>query len=193
MIKCPFCYSKNDPGTRFCILCKSDISNAGPASESIVDVELVADESPCTEKALDKADLNTPEPAPLPDETGPASPKASQARNPSAISQEKNEFKLTILRGKRKDLEYRLAPGRNLIGRTDAKPVDVDLEPQEDSRKVWVSRQHAVIHVGEGVSIEDLNSSNGTYVNRERIFPGQKTGLKAGDMIQIGSVLMVLQ
>jgi predicted component of type VI protein secretion system len=36
--------------------------------------------------------------------------------------------------------------------------------------------------------IEDLNSSNGTYVNRSRVPPGKQQGLKANDIIQIGEV-----
>ena len=194
MIKCPFCYTKNDPAVRFCVLCKSDISNAEPGSESIFDVELVIDEPQMTEKAVPKGDLPLLEPS-------VAQQNPSSSDNPIPISSthkpdsrpKKIEYKMIVLRGQQKEIEYRLVPGNNLIGRTDSKPVDIDLDKQEDPKKIWVSRQHAVIHVGENVSIEDLNSSNGTYVNRERIFPGQKTTLKPGDMIQIGSVLLKLQ
>jgi len=55
--------------------------------------------------------------------------------------------------------------------------VDVDLEDQEPPERVWSSRQHAVIHFDEAESkltIEDLNSANGTYVNRARVHPGQR-------------------
>jgi len=38
------------------------------------------------------------------------------------------------------------------------------------------------------LAIEDLNSANGTYVNRGRIFPGQKQSLKVNDIVQIGNV-----
>jgi len=189
MIKCPFCYTKNELETRFCILCKSDITNAEPASESIVDVELVIDEPSQTEKAVSTDGLALPAPATLP-ETG-AQP-AQAIGSPRNRRGEIKRFKLIVLRGRQKDKEYILIPGRNLVGRNDAKPVDIDLEPQEDPSKVWVSRQHAVIYVTDGILIEDLNSSNGTYVNRERIFPGQKQNLKPGDLIQIGSVQLKL-
>lgn len=193
MIKCPYCYTKNEVGTRFCSLCKSDIRNAELASESIVDVELVVDESAATEKALQKSNLNLPESYLInpTDNNNVATPKSSPQ---TQLKQDRlnNDSKLVVIRGQQKGLEYILNYGKNMIGRTDTRPVDIDLENQEDPKKVWVSRQHATILVDDSISIEDLNSSNGTYVNRERIFPGQKVTIKAGDIIQIGSVLLKL-
>jgi hypothetical protein len=50
---------------------------------------------------------------------------------------------------------------------------------------VTVSRTHAVlVRAGDGFSIEDLGSLNGTYVNRRRI--EQATALENGDELQIG-------
>jgi pSer/pThr/pTyr-binding forkhead associated (FHA) protein len=88
-------------------------------------------------------------------------------------------------------VEYPLYEGHNFIGRADEKPVDIDLEDQEPPDRIWSSRQHALITFEEGgMVIEDLNSSNGTFVNRNRIYPGQKTPLKPNDVIQIGTVQM---
>ncbi|MBV9125245.1 MAG: FHA domain-containing protein, partial [Planctomycetes bacterium] len=79
--------------------------------------------------------------------------------------------------------------GLNFIGRADEKPMDIDLEDQEPPDRIWSSRQHALIHFEEGkLEIEDLNSSNGTFVNRAKIYPGQKRGLNPNDVIQIGTV-----
>ena len=81
--------------------------------------------------------------------------------------------------------------GLNFIGRADEKPVDIDLEDQEPPDRVWCSRQHACIHFEDGqLSIEDLNSANGTFVNRTRIYPGTKRPLNVNDVIQIGNVQM---
>jgi hypothetical protein len=103
--------------------------------------------------------------------------------------------RLLVLRGLRPGLEYRLFEGRNVIGRADQQPVDVDLQPQESEDRIWSSRQHAAITYDRGsIVIEDLNSSNGTYVNRNIVRPGTKQSLKAGDVIQIGEVqLKVLE
>ena len=40
------------------------------------------------------------------------------------------------------------------------------------------------------LTIEDLNSANGTYVNRAKIYPGQPQALGVGSTIQIGTVHM---
>ena len=97
--------------------------------------------------------------------------------------------KLLVQRGQKPKAEYPLFEGPNFVGRADEKPVDVDLEDQEPPDRVWSSRQHACIHFEDGqLSIEDLNSSNGTFVNRARIYPGTKKPLNVNDVIQIGNV-----
>ena len=51
-----------------------------------------------------------------------------------------------------------------------------------------VSRQHArCIRIGEHVVLEDLNSSNGTFVNNEKLVG--KITLKDGDIIRFGTIL----
>jgi hypothetical protein len=97
--------------------------------------------------------------------------------------------RLVVIRGQRIDAEYPLYEGENYLGRADEKAVDVDLEDQEPPDRIWSSRQHALITLREGVmALEDLNSTNGTFVNRLRLHPGQKRYLQAQDVIQIGTV-----
>jgi pSer/pThr/pTyr-binding forkhead associated (FHA) protein len=94
-----------------------------------------------------------------------------------------------VLRGQKRNVEYPIYDGLNFIGRADDKPVDIDLEDQEPPDRVWCSRQHACISFeADQLTIEDLNSANGTYVNRARIYPGQKRSLAVSDIIQIGNV-----
>ena len=72
----------------------------------------------------------------------------------------------------------------------------MDLTFQEPEDRVWCSRQHALILFDEdtgAMTIEDLNSSNGTFVNRERVYPGQPRQLVAGNTIQIGTVHLKLK
>jgi pSer/pThr/pTyr-binding forkhead associated (FHA) protein len=116
-------------------------------------------------------------PAPAaPAEQAPALPPGAQPR-------------LLVLRGQKRNVEYPIYDGLNFIGRADEKPVDIDLEDQEPPDRIWCSRQHAVISFeNDQLTIEDLNSSNGTYVNRSRIYPGQKRPLAVNDIIQIGNV-----
>jgi pSer/pThr/pTyr-binding forkhead associated (FHA) protein len=99
------------------------------------------------------------------------------------------EPKLVVLRGLRINVEYPIYEGLNYIGRTEVQPVDIDLEDQEPPDRMFSSRQHACISYKDGtLIIEDLSSSNGTFVNRTRLDRGQKRTLKANDIIQIGTV-----
>lgn len=101
--------------------------------------------------------------------------------------------KLKVIRGQRIGMEFPIYPDMNFIGRADEKPVDIDLEDQEPPDRVWCSRQHALITFeGDTLTIEDLNSANGTYVNRNRVYPGQKRPLVLNDVVQIGTVQMKL-
>jgi serine protease Do len=62
--------------------------------------------------------------------------------------------------------------------------VDVQYDPEKDD---LVSRRHAIIRSEDGnrFSIEDEESRNGTFVNKQRIFSGA-TILSHGDTIQFG-------
>lgn len=99
--------------------------------------------------------------------------------------------KLIVIRGQRINVEYPVYEGLNFIGRADEKPVDIDLENQEPPERIWSSRQHAFITFENAMlTIEDLNSANGTFVNRARVYPGQKCPLNVGDVVQVGTVQM---
>jgi pSer/pThr/pTyr-binding forkhead associated (FHA) protein len=83
-----------------------------------------------------------------------------------------------------------------LIGRED--PVsgifpEIDLDPH-GGQDAGVGRRHAQLLVQGGqVMIEDLNSVNGTAVNRQKIAPHQPHPLKAGDEIRLGKLAMIYQ
>lgn len=101
--------------------------------------------------------------------------------------------RLVVMRGMKVDMTYPIYPGSNFLGRTDDKPVDIDLDEQEAPDRIWCSRQHAVIHFENGkLTLEDLNSLNGSFVNRNRVYPGQPKELHENDVIQIGTVHMKL-
>src|SRR5262249_36768023 len=119
----------------------------------------------------------SPAPAPAPAGAAPGTlPAGAQPR-------------LLVLRGQKRNVEYPIYEGQNFLGRADEKPVDIDLEDQEPPDRVWCSRQHCLITFENSVlTVEDLNSANGTYVNRNRIYPGQPKALAVNDVIQIGNV-----
>ena len=97
--------------------------------------------------------------------------------------------RLEVVRGEKLGVAFLVLEGKNLVGRTVATPVDIDLTGQEPVERVWSSRQHACLTFdGKTVILEDLNSLNGTFVNRQRVLPGQQRTLQPNDVIQIGTV-----
>ena len=57
-----------------------------------------------------------------------------------------------------------------------------------------VSRKHAIIHrTGAEYTIEDLESTNGTYVNKKRIQPHVPQTIKAGDELRFGKLALAVQ
>jgi hypothetical protein len=129
---------------------------------------------------------------PAPAAPPPAAP-APAAAAPAAALPPDAQPRLVVLRGLKRNVEYPIYEGHNFIGRADEKPVDIDLDDQEPPDRVWSSRQHALITFEEGkIAVEDLNSANGTFVNRTRIYPGQKRELAVGDVLQVGTVQMKL-
>jgi hypothetical protein len=133
-------------------------------------------------------------------DTSPGGPAGAGAEAAAPITGQSippgSQPKLVVRRGLKIGVEFPIYPDYNYIGRADEKPVDVDLEDQEPPDRVWCSRQHAVIHfddAGGVITVEDLNSSNGTYVNRNRVYPGQKKQLFPNDTVQIGTVHLQLK
>ena len=56
-----------------------------------------------------------------------------------------------------------------------------------------VSREHAVVHAGSPPSIEDLGSSNGTWLDGIKLEARRPAALTPGRVIQLGDALIVLQ
>lgn len=76
-----------------------------------------------------------------------------------------------------------------MIGRGDAKNnvfPDIDLT-QYAAQALGVSRQHAAITVKDNrVTIRDLDSPNGTYINDHVLTPRQEYRLRNGDKLRFG-------
>lgn len=92
-------------------------------------------------------------------------------------------YALKFISGKYQGGEFPLKPNKQVvIGRSS----DLDMVLVED----MVSRKHAKISCQEGkVFIEDLGSTNGTFVNGEKVKQGR---LKEGDRILIGTSILKL-
>src|SRR5712671_4961537 len=92
-------------------------------------------------------------------------------------------YALRFISGKYQGGEYPLQDARDLvIGRSS----DLDMVLIED----MVSRKHAKITLQDGaITIADLGSTNGTFVNGEKV---KKTQLKEGDRVLIGTSILKL-
>ncbi len=214
MIKCPYCAHDNEDGTLFCEQCKSDLavvqSSAVPMAAP-VEGSAVDSAQPPAESTSGSSLNDTLRGAPIAAAIADTLPPGTAAFSPDALPPSATPApgaesatiaplpadakpKLVVVRGLRINAEYPLFVGENFVGRTDEKPVDIDLEDQEPPDRIWSSRQHAIIHFDSGfLVIEDLNSSNGTFVNRTRVYPNQKRALQVGDVIQIGTVQLRLK
>lgn len=100
---------------------------------------------------------------------------------------------LLIERGTSIGTEFQLSAEESYIGRWDADNgifPDVDLDTHDPEAKV--SRRHArIICENAGYAIEDLGSTNGTFVNRgRRLIPGTRQSLNDGDEIIVGKTFL---
>ena len=123
-------------------------------------------------------------------ETGDLESDISGIRNVGAL---RGVARLLVERGGRVGRELPITGIETNIGRWDADSgifPDVDLD--EDDPEAKVSRRHARIvnHNGQ-YFIEDLGSTNGTFINRgRRLLPGDRQPLNDGDEIIIGKTFL---
>jgi FHA domain-containing protein len=127
--------------------------------------------------------------------TGEITPPPAPSAAPAAAMSADFKAKLSLLRGGRKGQEFPLDSGQNFIGRWDPETgsfPEVDLE--QDDPEAKISRKHALIIIEGGkITIEDIGSLNGTYVNRgNRLIPGTPLEIKAGDEVIIGKTFLKL-
>jgi hypothetical protein len=181
MITCERCKAANLDGGQYCDECGAPLRpNSGPTS--VVNVL----------KPEGQNGSHSPAQVPQPEL---AAGKAGAALNvsPAAASGEKAHAKLVIERGKSVGKQFLLSSAESHIGRWDADGgifPDVDLDSDDPEAKV--SRRHARITFNDGnYLLEDLGSTNGTFVNRGKRLPkGTRQPLKDGDEIIVGKTFL---
>ena len=182
MIRCSECSHENMDGLEYCDACGAKLP-AGASAEPV----------PAAPAA---APVDVPEPSPQADvpteeaSTGAtatvATPVPVSVPTPSAGTVQNAQ--LTILRGGTVGKVFPLQVGDNLVGRWDPDSgsfPEVDME--HDDPEARISRKHALIRVSDRITIEDIGSLNGTFVNRgRRLEPGSPAEVKDGDEIIVG-------
>jgi serine/threonine protein kinase len=110
------------------------------------------------------------------------------SKSPSDRSRSAGEFASALycaLSGEELGLVDRL--GRELRLRRGATTVGRDPDNVLVANDAQVSRHHAEIQFdGTSWNLLDLQSTNGTFVNEQRIWPGQPRRLQPGDVVRFG-------
>jgi pSer/pThr/pTyr-binding forkhead associated (FHA) protein len=124
-------------------------------------------------------------PVPAPDQ--PEAPRELESPSPPSRRGRRprgDPRVVSIVQGQQTGETAELAPGLVMIGRG----ADCQLVLDDD----YVSTRHARVVAGEsGLYIEDLGSTNGTYVNGTRITA--PTAISLSDTLRIGKTILKLE
>jgi len=200
MIKCSECGYENMDGLDYCDGCGAKLA-AGAGSSAAAPAAPAPEAAPAAEGTNSAPAAGAEAPAAEPQSeapTGEIKPEPAPAAEPApatAAAGAPFKAKLSVVRGGRKGQEFPLEDGKNLIGRWDPETgsfPEVDLDADDPEAKI--SRKHALILIENGkITIEDIGSLNGTYVNRQpRLSPGSPAEIKSGDEVIIGKTFLKL-
>jgi hypothetical protein len=213
MITCERCQTENIEGSQYCDECGAILGaepsghrtpTTGPtdATDTPGDAHFV---EPRADRRRDSAEAKAPvrrssevlSPARTSVSSGKASAPELAAEVAPALalsgSHTGPHAKLVIHRGRSVGKEFPLSEDESHIGRWDADGgifPDVDLDSDDPEAKV--SRRHArITRRGEQYFIEDLGSTNGTFLNRgRRLLPGDRQSLRDGDEVIVGKTFL---
>jgi hypothetical protein len=194
MIICERCSTENLDGSRYCDACGAALWLAGrsgnlPSSRSRNNGSSAqgngSDGYGCQDASVTVAHSSG--------KLGPAIMSEQQTSAPLVGNASKPHAMLVIERGTSAGKQFPLSENDANIGRWDADGgvfPDVDLDADDPEAKV--SRRHARISLRDGnYIIEDLGSTNGTFVNRgHRLAPGHRHPLKDGDEVIVGKTFL---
>ncbi len=186
MINCRNCGNENPDDSQYCDECGSPLKQK-QNNQTMVEPSVF--QTPPLETPFEnKANVTSVGIPPIEDENSIAEKDTSDAAETN-----QREARLIIERGESIGKKFKVAAEESYIGRWDADNgifPDIDLDAEDQEAKV--SRRHARIISQNGrFMIEDLGSTNGTFVNRgRRLIPGTPHVLNDGDEIIVGKTFL---
>ena len=159
-----------------------------PVLEDLEEMEPELDSGPLTLPDMPSGPLSAPQSSPQVNSPPPPviapQPSIPAASSSATRLQIQTASVLHVQTQTRIELPYSLSVIH--IGKPNEQiPPDIDVSGFPDSE--IVSRIHADIRVeGDIFYIEDMRSSNGTYINHTPLLPGNRHKLRSGDRISLG-------
>jgi len=200
MITCDRCHTENLDGAQYCDECGATLApapagprRAAPLAPELGEVPVVAGPAEPREAHPGRHSQAF---APARTSVSGRSAAARESADAAGDGASAPHAKLVIYRGRSVGKEFPLNDDESHIGRWDADGgvfPDVDLDADDPEAKV--SRRHArITRRGEQYYIEDLGSTNGTFVNRgRRLLPGDRQLLRDGDEVIVGKTFLRFQ
>jgi len=204
MITCDRCQTENIEGSQYCDECGAALQGAAHVARRHA---ATAEGAAAAESGALAADHGAarrapgePRPAVQPQAVSSSGARvAARARGHEDSLPSRRDpdaaphAKLVIHRGRSVGKEFPMLEDESHIGRWDADGgifPDVDLDSDDPEAKV--SRRHArITRRGGQYYIEDLGSTNGTFVNRgRRLLPGDRQPLRDGDEVIVGKTFL---
>ena len=185
MIKCQTCGTENLDGAQFCDECGSNLQSSGNNNNEL---RVQSYQPPLSEPSFNVASVTSIGIEPIIEQVEPTPVENTDERQLEGV-----HATLTIERGMSVGKQFNLSQEESYIGRWDADNgifPDIDLDAHDPEAKV--SRRHARIIYRDGkYAVEDLGSTNGTYINRgRRLIPGSPNILNDGDEIIVGKTFL---
>jgi len=187
MTICGRCSTENLDGSQYCDECGAPLSEGAQADKPI---GTGSSGSPTDGQELVKAQAAL---AGNQEVAAKLSSPAYAVSSGSIALMDGAHARLVIERGRSAGKQFPLSDEESQIGRWDADGgifPDVDLDADDPEAKV--SRRHARIMRRNGqYFVEDLGSTNGTFINRgRRLLPGDRQPLRDGDEIIVGKTFL---
>lgn len=175
---CSTCQHNNISGSAFCENCGAQLSPTPPSPKPPVEALPPKPPSPALDDPTFVPTAVEEKPSP------PPSPAASVGTVTGRLVFQDSNVSLPIPSGKQKIVLGREDPVSGIF-------PDIDLDPH-GGHESGVGRQHAqLILQGGQVHLEDLDSVNGTVVNKQRLVPRQPHPLKHGDVLRLGKLVLI--